>query len=775
MATVIEIDFGNTLSDIDRLKQSIAQLKKERQDLAKAVDEGRISEEQAAKAMTVLESGIRVQNKELQTLNRTLDNSIKQRSAEVGSIEANRAELSRLTAEYIKLGKPTQAQTDRIKELSEKLKEQEKAIGNTSRNVGNYQKAIEKAVGNLNIFGVNIGSTITGLKSTQQSLQGVVKGLGATSGALNVLKTALISTGIGAIVIALGSMIVFLTKTQKGIEIVNKVTAALSATFSVLIDRVSQIGEGLFEIFVEGKLLSGINKVATSLDGVTEEIKEEAKAASDLAATTDELAKRQVELTEVQAERRRQSEELRLAAKDEEKSIKERQDLLLRSLALEQQIAADEIAIAEERARIITDQTNLAKSTTEELQEAANARAEADEIAAGAARRQKEIQAELNGLIKKSLADEKKAIEENRKLTEQRNKEIEEQTKGRLTRQLQESEAYFAEQRLIEKENFAEGVIDKEEYNERLKELKQDELQGQIEILETFGLEVAEKQIELDNLVADNKIAIREKDLENQEEIAERVKELNAELIEAEQDLQDAKIDIASNAFDILEGFAEQGSALGRLAFLGQQAAAISETIISAQRAIAQITAQTNAIPAVLPPAIPNPAYPIAQALGLKQKIQIGVQAGIAVAKIAAQSIKGFAEGGEVAEVGGKPHSEGGTKYFGQDGNVVEMERGEGLYVMKKSAQEHIKRLSQYNEMFGGKSWMGAPVKHAQTGGVIDGGFSARDISRGVNEQINSSDLVSDLLRNLPSPEVKVTEINRKQRSLTQTVEVSEL
>ena len=86
------------------------------------------------------------------TYNAELNNNIKTISSGVGSLQAQRAELSRLTAEYTKLSEEERTQTDagkemqqQIKSLSDSLKEQEKAIGDTRRNVGNYTDSIIEA------------------------------------------------------------------------------------------------------------------------------------------------------------------------------------------------------------------------------------------------------------------------------------------------------------------------------------------------------------------------------------------------------------------------------------------------------------------------------------------------------------------------------------------------------------------------------------------------------------------------------------------------------
>ena len=55
-----------------------------------------------------------------------------------------------------------------------------------------------------------------------------------TSLAMKILRGAVISTGIGALVIALGSLIAYFTSTQEGIDKVNKVLTPLKVLFQTM-------------------------------------------------------------------------------------------------------------------------------------------------------------------------------------------------------------------------------------------------------------------------------------------------------------------------------------------------------------------------------------------------------------------------------------------------------------------------------------------------------------------------------------------------------------
>ena len=117
-------------------------------------------------------------------------------------------------------------------------------------NYVNQQKearaTIKNAAKDYKIF----GTTINDIQAKQQQLAKSYKVLslavgGSTKG-LKLFRLALLSTGVGVLVIALGSLVRFLTSTQKGINIVNKSMAQLRAITTVLGDRFEGMGEAIF-------------------------------------------------------------------------------------------------------------------------------------------------------------------------------------------------------------------------------------------------------------------------------------------------------------------------------------------------------------------------------------------------------------------------------------------------------------------------------------------------------------------------------------------------
>ncbi|MGJ3236402.1 hypothetical protein [Marivirga sp.] len=74
----------------------------------------------------------------------------------------------------------------------------------------------------------------------------------ALSKRFGILKLAIASTGIGALLIVVGSLISYLTSTQEGMDKVTAVTRPLKAVFQTLIGVVQKLGKFIFDNLVKG-------------------------------------------------------------------------------------------------------------------------------------------------------------------------------------------------------------------------------------------------------------------------------------------------------------------------------------------------------------------------------------------------------------------------------------------------------------------------------------------------------------------------------------------
>lgn len=756
---ILDIDFGDLFERLAEIKSETLALKEANEELKKSYEDETVTVEEYNKQLVKNEAQMRALNKEQRTLQKAVDDTTKAQKAQKGSIEANRAELARLTAEYVKLAKPTKEQTQRLLDLTNRLKQQESAFGDTRRNVGNYTESINAAIRGVKIFGIDTGKIGEAMKIANVSVKGA-------TGSVRGFSSALVATGIGAIIVALGYLIENFDKVKKAFaenrEEVNKwakILFLVSPAIGALIKGFQLLQDNLAEV---QQAFAGLGKVA---EAVFDSFASAADAIlsgnfSDVSKAFEGFgSKLQAAFEKGRSEE--QERQNQVAANEILKAEIERNKLRLNVLE------AQGKETAALRLKILKDELSLLDKGSQDFLE-----------------KQNEIDVLIAQNISKQAADRKKNEEDKKKEEEQNAKEIERIKKESLQKQLADSATYFAQQELIEKQNLLNGIITQEEFNKRLVELKQDAFTDQILILETFGQETAAKEIELENLIVDAKIAARDRDFEHQQEINEKIIEHQEALLAAEEEIQDAKIELANQVLDTIGEIAGQETMLGKISALAQSAIAIVESTASTANAVAQSNAALATIPPILPPGIPNPAYPPAFAHNVATKIQLGVSLAQSIAKIKG-AISMFEEGGEIPvesgvsmyNIGGRKHSQGGTKFYGEDGNVIEMEQGEKAFVLKASASKFLEQYSTLNRMFGGKSWRDAPVRHAAAGGgiqtasVLDGGFAARESATNVEQRL----FMKDMFKSLPPPIVRVSEINRVQGNVQKSTNVSEL
>lgn len=251
---------------------------------------------------------------------------------------------------------------------------------------------------------------------------GAISGFKNMVSGLKMVKVGLASTGIGLLIVAVGTLVSYFTNTKKGAEQLQTAMATLGAAFDVLKDRVSQIGGALVKFFT-GDFKGALEDIKGSFTGITEEIIREASAARDLQNAMNALKDAERGFIRQRAETNKAIAETRLRVEDETLSYDERIAALEEAIALEQETVKAELALAEERARIIREQIALGESLEEDLDKQAEAEARVIEMQTASLRTQKRLEGERQSLllqrqaqIEQTLAAERKAAEEELKL-----------------------------------------------------------------------------------------------------------------------------------------------------------------------------------------------------------------------------------------------------------------------------------------------------------------------------------------------------------------------
>jgi len=349
----VEIKATEALKNLTDIRGRIELLRKEQAGLDKSTESGRMEYERLGQQIKVL-------NKEAQGYEKQIQNTAKANREQTGSLEQLKAQLSLNTAAYSKLSdaqKKTaegKALQKSILDTTNSLKEQEKAMGNTFRNVGNYGDAFKSLPG-------PIGGAVSSVQTFSKSLWALVANpIGAV---------------IAAIVAGLYALYSVFKSTDSGATAFASTLKALGNVMDVIIDRGVSFFKMLWSIATFD--FKGIKQNAQdAFGGAGAAIRDAAKAGWEYEQQMDRIKDRETGMLIGNAELRKSIEELKNAAKDQSKTNAER-------------LAASEEAMKKEKELLEREKLNMEDRT----------KAERDNLAA---------KIQINGL---SVADKQKTLD----------------------------------------------------------------------------------------------------------------------------------------------------------------------------------------------------------------------------------------------------------------------------------------------------------------------------------------------------------------------------
>lgn len=472
----IQVRYDDAIRAISKYQGAVDAAKAHEVELKKQLKENQISRAEYNAEMAATKVVIQENNESIRVLNKEIQNNIKIQKEKEGAAKALRAELSNLTAEYDSLSRAERQSAkgkelqDKINAVTDELKGAEEETQRFYRNVGNYTEAIIQANQAQIPFYSEIVSGVSALNSlrkyfvdvrgefisiievykagTEQakSFSGAQKAAITTSNllsaALKVLKLAFISTGIGAIVVLLGSLVTWLAKTQKGVEVLSNIMTSFGAVINVIIDRVSKFGGALAKIF-SGDFSGGAKDMKDAFSGIGDEIANDAKQAWKLNDALQQLDKMEVMLSMRRSANKAQIEELKKLSEDTTQSAEDRLKAIEKAYKMEQEDLELQTQVAEQRlantlgytemndevrklidsikeGNISADEMigklGISESTIEDLREFREQFNALQELQESSYTRQTEQQNKLN-TIKKEAADKAKSL---------RDKELEE-------------------------------------------------------------------------------------------------------------------------------------------------------------------------------------------------------------------------------------------------------------------------------------------------------------------------------------------------------------
>lgn len=269
----VQINAKDALDSYSKLQARIKELRDEQKELVKANKENTTeyrANEQAIKALS----------KRSQEYSKEIQNNIKVEHEQTGSMQQLKAELSLLTAQFNGLSKAQreadlemakkgnqEALASRIRAITTELNQNEQAILNYRRNVGNYENAVANALGANSKWMSNLqqlselfkGGLTQGLKSATSAVGSFGKQLLALMANPIVATIAL----IGGAFMALSSAIKSDEEASNALE---RVLAPLKGMFDGIVFVLQKTAEGVLYV------VEGFENLAMSLSKLGERI-----------------------------------------------------------------------------------------------------------------------------------------------------------------------------------------------------------------------------------------------------------------------------------------------------------------------------------------------------------------------------------------------------------------------------------------------------------------------------------------------------------------------
>tara|TARA_R100000664_G_scaffold33954_2_gene52976 strand:- start:1257 stop:2807 length:1551 start_codon:yes stop_codon:yes gene_type:complete len=293
---------------------------------------------------------------------------------------------------------------------------------------------------NIGEVAKDAGDLASEFKVMGVSLNDIKKGfitVGATAKkSFATVKAGLMSTGIGALIIAIGSLVTYFTQTEKGAEKLKVAFAGISAAVSVIVDRIANFGGGIMKLFT-GDVTGGLKDMKNSFKGIGEEIKEDVNLMTQLEKQTNALRDSERDLSVETANRRAEIEELKMIAEDVTKSEEERLEAATKAFNIEQDLLDKRVENAEKAVEIAQQQVDASHSSEEDLDNLAQLEIDLANIRAESATKQIELNNKINAIEaetdRKKQERHQREIDRIQKEAEERKKAQEDQLTQAMT------------------------------------------------------------------------------------------------------------------------------------------------------------------------------------------------------------------------------------------------------------------------------------------------------------------------------------------------------
>jgi tetrahydromethanopterin S-methyltransferase subunit B len=308
------------------------------------------------------------------------------------------------------------------KEAVNALGNQEKAQEEVAKATGETEEATQEMTGALDGMASSLGINVGAMKKSVGGLGTMVKGFKS-------LRVAIAATGIGLLIVALGSLFSWFNKTAEGQEKLAVITATLGEVFNQLSELAVSLGSSLFKAFEDpkkavtnlwetiktnlinrvkaipilftaigktikaaldldfNKVKEGAKEVGTavvqlntgldetqqkdilgSIADKTKEIAENINSATEIQKDSNKLRRDQIAFITREAELERDISEARRVANDEASTLQEQQAAILEAERLAVQIADERRVLLAAELKQLEDKNALGSNTLEDIE-----------------------------------------------------------------------------------------------------------------------------------------------------------------------------------------------------------------------------------------------------------------------------------------------------------------------------------------------------------------------------------------------------------------------
>jgi hypothetical protein len=277
----------------------------------------------------------------------------------------------------------------------------ETATFNVKSNVGEVGKDAASAAGEFRVMGVSLNGVKAGFVSAGKSAKLMFASI----------RAGIMSTGIGALILAVVALVSHFTNTKRGADKLEKAFAGMGAVVDVLKDRLSKLGEAISFVFSgewskAGKAFKGV------VSGIADEIEREVAAMTALKQRTHELRDADMAFMVQKAATRQEIEKARLNAEDETKSAEERLAALKKALELEAKTTDQELVLAKERMLIQQEEMKQSENLIEDEQKLAQLKVALIETETASVKMRRRVITEVNALEREIQAANNAAAKE---------------------------------------------------------------------------------------------------------------------------------------------------------------------------------------------------------------------------------------------------------------------------------------------------------------------------------------------------------------------------